>query len=375
MTLSATKTGYVTFFKSVTVTSDTTLDFDIGIETSNISGLITAIVTGAAAVNLTVDIEGVGTTTTNDAGQYGLDTEIETGILPMTLTGAGYIRRDTYIDASGPLTVNATVIADGGDYSASGFSLAYHDEVFRDNGTRGTRRWASQPAFQIWTRKLSCTEATQGEDIEKDARWACQKATVLDESVSGTWFYNTASSSLSSDVSTLTGGKYGGTYTTYTPEVGAEIDFNSYDDIIDDGVSLVYVHYPEAHTDTDYDAVSYASSWSWVSSDPSIDGSRAYSWVVIDDLETRDGVFPHEIAHTLGWSHPNGYDFSQYPGGSLMGDNTITPRDILQGHIMYDRPLGSLTPDVDPTWFRVNTAMFQGRGRGGYLVREIHCCR
>ena len=30
MTLSATKTGYITLFKSVTVTSDTTLDFDVG---------------------------------------------------------------------------------------------------------------------------------------------------------------------------------------------------------------------------------------------------------------------------------------------------------------------------------------------------------
>ena len=46
MTLNATKTGYITLFKSVTVTADTTLDFDVGIETRNISGRITDIVTG-----------------------------------------------------------------------------------------------------------------------------------------------------------------------------------------------------------------------------------------------------------------------------------------------------------------------------------------
>ena len=255
MTLSATKTDYVTFLKSVTVTSDTTLDFDIGIETSNISGLITDIVTGAAAVNLTVDIEGVGTTTTSGSGEYSLDTEL-TGILPMTLTGAGYIRRDTYLDGSGPLTVNATVISDGGDYGTSGFSLAFHDEVFRDNGTRGTRRWTSQPAFQIWMRKLSCTEASQTSSVEGDDRYFCDKATVLDESVSGTWFYNTLISSLGGDVSDLTGGKYGGAYTTYTPEVGTEIDLGSYDDRgIDNGVSIAYLRYPEAHTDSVFKVV------------------------------------------------------------------------------------------------------------------------
>ncbi len=222
MTLSATKTGYITLFKSVTVTSDTILDFDIGRETRNISGRITDIVTGSAVGNLTVEIEGVGTTTTNGVGEYGFDTNA-TGILPMTLSGAGYIRRDTYIDAGGAVTVNATVIADGGDYSATGFSLAFHDEVFRRNGERGTKRWTSQPTYQIWMRELSCTE-TEATD---DDRWRCKKATVLDESVSGSWFYNTAISALAGDVSTLTDGKYSGPYSTYTPQAGTEIDLRS----------------------------------------------------------------------------------------------------------------------------------------------------
>jgi hypothetical protein len=221
-------------------------------------------------------------------------------------------------------------------------------------------------------RKLSCTEASRTSSVEGDDRYFCDKATVLDESVSGTWFYNTLISSLGGDVSDLTGGKYGGAYTTYTPEVGTEIDLRSYDDRgIDNGVSLVYLRYPEAHTDSDYKGSSYAYSWTWEA------GNRAYSWVIIDDLEDREGTFPHEIAHTLGYMHPNGYDFSQYPGGSTMGnaDMMITTRDMLHGRILYDRAVGSLSPDVDPSGFKVNAAMYQrGAGRGR-LIMEIHCCR
>ena len=365
MTLSAAKTGYTTLFKSVTVTSDTPLDFDVGRETRNISGRITDIVTGSAAVNLTVEIEGVGTTTTNADGQYGFDTNI-TGILPMTLSGAGYIRRDTYIDAGGALTVNATVIADGGDYSATGFSLAFHDEVFRRNGERGTKRWTSQPTYQIWMRELSCTE-TEATD---DDRWRCKKATVLDESVSGSWFYNTALSALAGDVSTLTDGKFSGPYSTYTPQVGTEIDLRSSASLTRGVINVVQVHYPDAHTDSDYVGVSYVRMWYYTDYN---DYSRG--WLIIDDLEDRESTMTHEIAHTLGFGHPNGYDFSQYPGGSIMGGNRITSRDVLQGGIMYARPVWSHTPDIDPTWFKVNAAMSQGRGSRGQLTMEIHCCR
>jgi hypothetical protein len=367
MTLSATKTGYVTFFKSVTVTSDTTLDFDIGIETRNISGRITDIVTGSAVGNLTVEIEGVGTTTTNGVGEYGFDTNV-TGTRPMTLSGAGYLRRDTYIDAGGQLTVNATVIPDGGDYGTSGFSLAFHDEVFRKNAERGTSRWTSQPTYQIWMRKLSCTET----EATNDDRWRCIKATVLDEPLSGSWFYNTVVAALAGDVGTLTGGKFSGPYTTHTPQVGTEIDMKSSAWITRGIINVVLLRYPDMHTDSDYVGTSFAGMWTYVDHR---DFSRGK--VIIQDLETREGTITHEIAHTLGFGHPNGYDFSQYPGGSIMGrgSDVITARDILQGGIMYDRSVWSHTPDVDPTWFKVNAAMSRGSGGRGSLVLEIHCCR
>ena len=235
MTLSATKTGYITLFKSVTVTSDTTLDLDVGRETRTISGLITDIVTGAAAANLTVEIEGVGTTTTDGTGKYSFDTDT-VGTLPVTLSGAGYIRRDTYIIADGTLTADATVIFDG-----NGFSLPYHDEVFRDNATKGTRRWTYQPTFQIWLRKFKCTEADKdSDDIEY-----CTKAEALEESVSGEWFDNTVRSVVTGDVSRLTGGKYSGSPITtrdFTP--GTVITM---DDITENNpgqINILLVDYP-----------------------------------------------------------------------------------------------------------------------------------
>ena len=48
----------------------------------------------------------------------------------------------------------------------------------------------------------------------------------------------------------------------------------------------------------------------------------------------------------------------------------VTARDELQGRIMYLRPEYSLTPDVDPAWSRLNTAMFRS-GRAGNRLEKV----
>jgi hypothetical protein len=361
MTLSATRFGYTTLFKSVTVTSDTPLDFDVGRETRNIGGLITDIVTGAAVGNLTVEIEGVGTTTTDGAGKYSFDTDV-IGTLPMTLSGAGYIRRDTYIIADGTPTMDATVIFDG-----NGFSLAYHDEVFRDaqpsgsKGITGTRRWTYQPTFQIWLRKFKCTEADKEGDVEY-----CKKAEALEESVSGEWFDNTVRSAITGDVSRLTGGKYSGSPITtrdFTPGTIVTMD-----DITENNpgqVNILLVDYPnyvQGDTFADW------TTWWWYPSGDAA-GQMYSAHIMLNDEGKQSCSYRHELAHSLGWSHPNGYDFSHY-GGSIMDCDGVTARDELQGRIMYLRPEFSLTPDVDPAWARLNTAMFGG-GRGGSRLEKV----
>ena len=357
MTLSAAKTGYITLFKSVTVTSDTTLDLDVGRETRTISGLITDIVTGAAAANLTVEIEGVGTTTTDGTGKYSFDTDA-IGTLPVTLSGAGYIRRDTYIIADGTLTADATVIFDG-----NGFSLPYHDEVFRDNGEKGTRRWTYQPTFQIWLRKFKCTEADKdSDDIEY-----CTKAEALEESVSGEWFDNTVRSVVTGDVSRLTGGKYSGSPITtrdFTPGTVVTMD-----DITENNpgqINILLVDYPNYVPGNQF---AHWTTWWWYPSGSAV-GQMYSAHIMMNAEGTASCSYSHELAHSLGWSHPNGYDFSQYDGGSIMDCDGVTARDELQGRIMYLRPEYSLTPDVDPAWFRLNTAMFRG-GRGGNSLEKV----
>ena len=369
MTLSATKTGYITLFKSVTVTSDTTLDFDVGIETRNISGRITDIVTGSAVGNLTVEIEGVGATTTNADGQYGFDTNA-TGILPMTLSGTGYIRRDTYIDAGGPLTVNATVISDG-----NGFSLPYHDEVFRWNGTRGTKRWPAQMTFVIWTRKFKCIQSNTVTTQNGKIAESCLKGEALQESNSV--FASNYTDVIASDVSNLTGGRFQANVTMrddFAP--GEQITFNDFTDDSPGNVNLFLVEYAE-NTETNANF-----SWArtvWYSRRTDSYYGRIYSaHVVLNAVHLNSTrLQTHELAHTLGWSHPNGYDFSQYDGGSVMDNDGVTARDALQGRIMYLRPWGSRTPDIDPNWFRLNvtngTGLFRGyAGRGGLQSELVH---
>jgi hypothetical protein len=90
---------------------------------------------------------------------------------------------------------------------------------------------------------------------------------------------------------------------------------------------------------------------------------------MLNDEGKQSCSYRHELAHSLGWSHPNGYDFSHY-GGSIMNCDGVTARDELQGRIMYLRPEYSLTPDVDPAWARLNTAMFGG-GRDGNRLEKV----
>ncbi len=375
MTLSATKTGYVTFFKSVTVTSDTTLDFDIGIETRNISGRITDIVTGSAVGNFTVEIEGVGTTTTNGDGQYGFDTDA-TGILPMTLTGAGYIRRDTYIDAGGPLTVNATVIPDGGDYGTSGFSSAYHDEVFREWNNGITRRWVEQMTIVIHTRKFKCIESNTVTTQSDDTAEACIKGEALEDT--SNVFQNNYTDVIASDVSRLTGGKLQGNMTISNDfTLGEEVTFYEYTYNRPGIIDLFLVEYPE-NDETNANFSWATRIWYYEESSSDYYGRMYSSYVRLNAAHLNaTSVYSHELAHTLGWDHPNGYSFSQYPGGSIMSSGTVTSRDELQGRIMYLRPWASRTPDIDPPWFRLNVTNTAGfflryAGRSGLRADSVH---
>ena len=80
----------------------------------------------------------------------------------------------------------------------------------------------------------------------------------------------------------------------------------------------------------------------------------------------------HEIAHTLGYHHPDG----QYnvPKPSVMRCNGPTADDELHGRVLYLRPPGSRTPDKDPDWYAANESIATAmRGPvGGLTTHEAH---
>ncbi len=67
-------------------------------------------------------------------------------------------------------------------------------------------------------------------------------------------------------------------------------------------------------------------------------------------------VYSHELAHTLGFGHPIGSDNVPRPSVMRTYQDRPTRADMLHGRILYRRPPGSRSPDVDPEDFTVNAA-------------------
>ena len=66
------------------------------------------------------------------------------------------------------------------------------------------------------------------------------------------------------------------------------------------------------------------------------------------------GLYRHEIGHAIGMMHPDGY-FS-IPKPSVMGaEGNISAWDRYAGAVLYYRPMGSTTPDTDPSGNYVNS--------------------
>ena len=73
-------------------------------------------------------------------------------------------------------------------------------------------------------------------------------------------------------------------------------------------------------------------------------------------------TYRHEMAHALGFMHPNlsGTDsgYGLIPWESIMDNNharkTITREDKIHGYILYQRDPGFTSPDIDPAGSLVN---------------------
>jgi len=117
------------------------------------SGTVTNIVTGVRVGGTTVTIGSVSATSSAD-GSYSL-AATATGQPAFSVAAPGYYTRNSQVSMVGSTTINPEIIPQG-----DGFDLTFFDWLFRDNGTKGTRRRIAGGALQyeIWTRQFTCIE-------------------------------------------------------------------------------------------------------------------------------------------------------------------------------------------------------------------------
>lgn len=308
-----------------------------------VAGRLTNSVTGDPVAKARVEISGMAPVHTASDGTFTLNV-LSMGDYPLLVETEGYFRRDSHVrvGSSGKLTMD--VIPDG-----NRFDLDFFDHVFRDLGKEGTRRWTREPTFEIWTQAFDCIENTRGLCVEAKAteHQAPQK------------FLNMARDVISTDARKYTDGfLQGSSITSVSHPPGTIVDRN---DLLQRfKVTVAMVQMPPD--------VGSLAWWSFYRS-----GAMYAAHIQITKRwhKFERGVFSHELAHTLGFGHPNGGDY--VPRKSIMRyghGSEPTLLDILHGGVLYRRPPGSRSPDKDPNTFFIN-ALRAADYEGGPLVQRL----
>jgi len=344
----ASKDGYeASSGKGATMTSDVTLDISLKEFKGGARGMVTDIISGAPLAGIEVSIPDEDTDTSSGSGEFSVTVE-QAGVFPLHAGGGSYLRREAYVSVSSFAEVDLKLIPDG-----MGFDLDFFDHVFRWNGQNPTNRWTDEPTFEIWTRKFRCEEGGESE--------ACQRLVATDD-LASTAFISNAENVINNDLRPLTGGFVR----------GRDVRRKGHDPgtVVTAGQMLtpniiVIVLVQNSRTTKSW------AGWQTTGSDAIYSGR-----VQINTRhENSRCIMSHEIAHTLGYHHPDG----QYsvPKPSVMRCDGPTADDRLHGRILYMRPSGSRTPDKDPEWFTANSSIATAmRGPvGGVTTHEAHCER
>ncbi len=280
--------------------------------------------------NAVVRIGNTAAVTSDANGRFAVAVE-QTGIFPVVIQANGFHTSESEIEVQSSLTIaRRNLLTTNTDY----FDLAFFDHVFRDKGTRGTRRWVATPTVEIWTKEMKCLETDDGGKH-------CRKFEATDIAAPSE-FETTIRSVVGSDIPSLTADVMSGiSVTTKDHAAGTILERDSCGQ-----PNKIKVAYMTAGT-TDFSGrYSYAASCSYSSGE--MVGSEVHmAWT--DDV----GTYRHELAHTLGWSHPDGYD--SIPRPSVMNlDAIITTWDTKHGKVLYRRAAGSTSPDKDPSGKTIN---------------------
>ena len=102
--------------------------------------------------------------------------------------------------------------------------------------------------------------------------------------------------------------------------------------------------------------LSFAQSCSDPCAGLAITGSTIKISRAHDTHSRGNGIYTHELGHALGMIPGHGADLSLVPGPSIMQDDAlgVTAKDRLHTKILYKRPIGSVSPDTDPTGTTIN---------------------
>ncbi len=280
--------------------------------------------------NAVVRIGNTAAITSDANGRFAVAVE-QTGVFPIVIQANGFHASESEIEVQSSLTIaRRNLLTTNTDY----FDLVFFDHVFRNKGTRGTRRWTTTPTVEIWTKEMKCVETDDGGKH-------CRKFEATDI-VAPSEFETTIRSVVGSDIPSLTDDVISGiSVTTKDHAAGTILERDSCGQ-----PNKIKVAYMTAGT-TDFSGrYSYAASCSYSSGE--MVGSEVHmAWT--DDV----GTYRHELAHTLGWSHPDGYD--SIPRPSVMNlDAIITEWDTKHGKVLYRRAAGSTSPDKDPSGKTIN---------------------
>jgi hypothetical protein len=295
------------------------------------SGTVTNIVTGVRVGGATVTTGSVSATSSAD-GSYSL-AATAAGQPAFSVAAPGYCTRNSQVSMVGSTTINPEIIPQG-----DGFDLTFFDWLFRDNGTKGTRRRIAGGALQyeIWTRQFTCLE------LSTDGYGACIRMQALEAAVPPE--FETYARHSIAQLARLTGGALTNIrITTKSHTLGTIVQRNDWDNT---GSGIVSMQYQASSSPFDADTAYFGQDG------PDLSETLPAHIIYGSRVGLQQDIHEHEVAHSIGFEHPDGTP--SLPTFMHTYPYAISSADELHGRILYKRPNGSLTPDRDPSGVTIN---------------------
>jgi hypothetical protein len=313
-----------------------------------VAGWVGGFRVGGWLANATVRIGSTGIATTNSSGRFELEID-ESGILPVVIEASGFYKSEGYLDVNlGKRTTISGVKAVHAlryllpNNATSYFDMNFYNHVFRNKGTRGTRRWATMPTVEIFTKQMECLETKNNEGKFCNKYKATSTATP-------SAFESSIRRVVNEDFSRLTDDVLSGVSITTTSHSPGTI-ISVAPCASPSKISIAYMTKGSSNFIVS-GGTTYSVSYSCRYASGEI---RGVDLIMNEDHLSLHHVYVHEFAHGLGWRHPDG--IPAVPRPSIMSStDTISNGDIWSGKVLYKlRPAGSMSLDKDPAGNTMN---------------------